>query len=84
MFRSTRESFNREVSTSLRADGEIIRNAVAEGSFTVGRERGSFRVVDRGGCYSIYVYFNFNGFPTSLWSQMQNNIISLKMIMTFI
>jgi len=77
MFRSTRESFNREVRNSLKADEEIIRNTAAEGSFTVGREKGTFSVVERGGYFTIYVYFNFNGFPTSMWSQIKRNIISM-------
>ena len=77
MFRSNRNSLNAEVAADLRATHEIIKNTVAEGSFSVGREDGSFRVVQRGTAYSIYVSFNFNEFPTSMWSQIRQNITSM-------
>ena len=74
MFRSTRQSLNREVSASLKWDAEEIRNTVAEGEFTVGRERGTFRIVSG---VRIVVTFNFNGFPTSMWSKIKSDITAM-------
>ena len=77
MFRSNRDSLNREVAADLRATHEIIKNTIAEGSFSVGGEKGTFRIVQRSGAYSIYVSFNFNEFPSSMWSEIRRNITSM-------
>ena len=81
MFRSTRNAWNREIEADLRATHEIIKNTVAEGSFSVCKEDGSFRVVQRGTAYSIYVSFSFHDFPTSMWSQIRKNITSMVLKM---